>query len=333
MKTAKIFFLSVLISCTTIICTSCDKESKIVVEEPEEPKILGIEDISFENYPTVDVSTSTAPLNYIIAGKLLGIEYEWLSSPTGYDVRFKNMEELPDSFTIKFRLNQTHGAIMFLIDNYTDIIIVARKMSPDEKNYAQEEGASLIETPIALDALDFIVNLQNTVNSLTVQQIQDIYLGNITNWKDVGGADEDIIPFIRNANSGSQEMMNEFVMNNAGMPDWDVSYADDMALSSMSAVYEELRANPNAICFTPHYYKEYMIRDAWGTDDFLKTLAINGIMPDKASIKNDTYPFVAPVYVSIRSDLEENTMAYNLYQWLQTKSGKDAIEESGYVPN
>ncbi|HCC52103.1 MAG TPA: hypothetical protein DEQ30_08630 [Porphyromonadaceae bacterium] len=68
-----------------------------------------------------------------------------------------------------------------------------------------------------------------------------------------------------------------------------------------------------------------------GAND-VNTLAINGIMPDRNSIKNKTYPFVANVYVSIRSDLDPNSMAYKLYEWLQTKSGKDIINESGYVP-
>ena len=128
-------------------------------------------------------------------------------------------------------------------------------------------------------------------------------------------------------------MMNEIVMNSIGMPDWEVSYADELTIYSMFRVYEELRQNPNAICFTPHYYKEYMIRDTWDTDNFLKTLAINNIMPDKNSIKKQTYPFVAPVYVTIRSDLDKNSMAYKIYQWLQTSSGKIVISESGYVPN
>ena len=64
----------------------------------------------------------------------------------------------------------------------------------------------------------------------------------------------------------------------------------------------------------------------------IKTLAVNGIMPDKNSIKTKAYPFVANVYVSIRSDLDQNSMAYKLYEWLQTPSGKSVIEESGYVP-
>jgi phosphate transport system substrate-binding protein len=317
----KTFFIAFLLFCLI----SCEKDN--------------IHSITMDNYPCVDGSTSTDPLNYIIACKLLKLEYEWIERGSGYFVIFKNFGFLPYSFTSKFRCSQTHEAITNLISyhdyyydrNAPELIIVARKMSADEKNYAQEKGVSLIETPIALDALDFIVNSQNIVNSLTVKQIQDIYLGNITNWKEVGGADEAIMPFIRNANSGSQEMMNEIVMKNAGMPDWQVSYADELTIYSMMMVYEELQQHPNAICFTPHYYKEYMIRDFWGID-FLKTLAINEVMPDKKSIKKQTYPFVAPVYVSIRSDLDKNSMAYKLYQWLQTNSGKSVIEESGYVP-
>ena len=331
----------VLIIIHALICgilfTNCGDDK----EEIDKYVFQGISGINVVNYPCVDGSTSTDPLNYIIAGKLLDLEYEWLSEVSGYRVMFKNWDELPYSFTSKIRCSQTHGAITNLINyfdiidynpNVSEIIIVARKMSADEKSYAQEKDVSLIETPIALDALDFIVNSTNKVNSLTVKQIQDIYLGNITNWKEVGGADERIIPFIRNANSGSQEMMNEIVMNDVNMPDWDVSYADELTIFSMFRVYEELRQNSNAICFTPHYYKEYMIRDTWGTDDFLKTIAVNGITANKNSIKNKNYPFVAPVYVSIRSDLDRNSMAYKLYEWLQSRSGKDVIEESGYVP-
>jgi phosphate transport system substrate-binding protein len=216
-------------------------------------------------------------------------------------------------------------------DDRVDLIIVARKISADEKQYADNEGVTLIETPIALDALDFILNSQNTVNSLSVTQIQDIYLGNIVNWSEVGGANEAIVPYIRNPNSGSQEMMNEIVMKDTGIPDWEVSFSDEEAIGTMIAVYSELRDNIYGICFTPHYYKEYMV--PYASEYGIKTLAVNGITPDKNTIGNKTYPFVAEVYASIRSDLDHNSMAYKLYEWLRTKSGKDTIKESGYVPN
>jgi len=219
-----------------------------------------------------------------------------------------------------------------LIDNQADLIIVARTMSADERRYANNAGVSLIETPIALDALDFIINSENTLNSLSVEQIQNIYLGNITNWSEVGGADEAILPFIRNANSGSQEMMNEIVMSGTGIPNWEESLFDEegLTIESMTVVFHEVKRNPNGICFTPHYFKEYQMGFP---EDSVKTVAVNRIMPGKNSIKNMTYPFVANVYVSIRSNTSTNSMTYKVYEWLQSKSGKKAIEESGYVPN
>jgi phosphate transport system substrate-binding protein len=294
----------------TLFCVSCDKEDD--------------NKLTMDNYPRVDGSTSTDPLNRIIACKLLGLKYEWIMNSVMF------AKDVPDYFRQKIGCSQTHNAIINLIDNQTDLIIVARKMSADEKQHANNVGVSLIETPIALDALDFIINAQNPVKSLSVEQIQNIYLGNITNWHEVGGANEEIIPFIRNANSGSQEMMNELLMCNVAMPDWEVSYADELTLYSMQIVYSELRTHNKGICFTPHYYKEYMVSD--GLKENIKTLDVNEVAPNKNTIKNKTYPLIANVYVSIRSDLNKNSMAYKLYEWLQTESGKNVIAESGYLP-
>ena len=296
-----------------------------------DPNFVGIEGLTMDNYPRVDGSTSTNPLNVIIAANLLGLEYEWISDGYLRDVTFKQL--YPDTFIKKVKCSQTNRAIINLIDDKADLIIVARKMSADERQYAAGAGVTLFETPIAVDALDFLINAKNTVTSLTVEQIQTIYLGNITNWSEVGGEDRKIIPYIRNANSGSQEMMKEIVMKDTGMPDWEVSYLDEdqMMIGSMRQVYEELRSKQGGICFTPHYYKEYMVVFEGELARSVKTLAVNEIMPDANTIENKTYPFTAEVYVSIRSDLDHNSMAYKLYLWLRTDSGKSIIRESGYV--
>jgi phosphate transport system substrate-binding protein len=331
----------------TVVITACDNSNEQDGGNPDPVDVM-IDGLTLDNYPRVDGSTSTNPLNNIIAARLLGLEYKWtrcnvLGGGIGdvvYDVYIKGLYDeseiwdIHDFYKTKLRCTQTHNAILGLIDNRNDLIIVARKMSADERQYADGAGVSLIETPIALDALDFILNPQNQVNSLTVKQIQDIYLGNITNWSETGGANEAIRPFIRNANSGSQEMMNEIVMNGEGMTGWEMSYSDADGISSMFFVYTELTNNPNGICFTPHYYKDFMVRDVFdGNFDRVKTLSVNGIMPNQNSIENKTYPFVADVYVSIRSDLEHDSMAYKLYEWLQAETGKRVIRESGYVPN
>ena len=99
----------------------------------------------------------------------------------------------------------------------------------------------------------------------------------------------------------------------------------------MTTVYTELSRYKNGICFSLHYYyKEYIIRNAIGADN-VKSIEIYKIYPKAKSIKIKSYPFVTNVYVSIRSDTDQNSMTYKLYQWLQTEAGKRVIRESGYI--
>ena len=169
-----------------------------------------IEGITTDTYPKVDGSTSTDPLQKIIACKLLGCNYYWrqeLASNGTWAIQ-PDYEDIPYSFFAdRIKTSQTHNSFINLIDKNADLILSARKMSEDEKAYAANAGVTLIETPIALDAFIFIANPGNPVKALTTKQIQDIYMGNITNWKEVGGSDAKINPYVRNANSGSQELM------------------------------------------------------------------------------------------------------------------------------
>jgi len=89
---------------------------------------------------------------------------------------------------------------------------VTRKMSKDEKKHADSLDITLIETPIVLDALIFVVNENRGVKSLTVKQLQDIYMGKIDRWETIGGDRARLYPYIRDANSGSQELMESLVM-------------------------------------------------------------------------------------------------------------------------
>lgn len=287
-----------------------------------------IQGITTENYPNVDGSTSTAPLQTLIACKLLNGRYQWLqqlASNMTWALQ-PNHDDIPyEFFQERIKTSQTHNSFMNLIDKKADFILAARKMSDDEENHARQAGVSLIEMPVAHDAFIFIVNPKNPVKSLTHQQIQDIYTGKITNWKEVGGKDMPIKPYVRNQNSGSQELMETIVMKGIGMPEWEV----DLEISSMLLAFTRTSSEENAICYTIHYYKEQIVRDK-GT---VKTLSVNGIFPDKSNISNLKYPYIADVYAVIRSDLNQTSMAYKLYDLLQTKSGKSIIVESGYIPN
>ena len=308
----KFALVTVLFLCVLIICVSCDKE-------PEgKEKFIGINGITLENYPKVDGSTSTQALNTMVACKLLGLKYGMMQGEV-YPIPW------PEGgfFGNRVMLSQTHGAFMNLIDRKADIILTHRTISPDEKAHANAVGVTLIETSIALDAFVFVINKENPIKSLKVDEIQKIYTKKITNWPEVGGKKGEIKVFTRPRNSGSEEVFRDLVMGGVEPSDFP-----EAAIGTMAFVFSEVYNDVNAICYTFNNYKDVLAI----TDDFVPKIAINDIFPDKKTIKNGTYPFICDVYVAIRSDLNSNSMAYKLYEWLQSEHAKYTITECGFIP-
>jgi phosphate transport system substrate-binding protein len=311
--------LSVLLSLTLV---ACETEA-----EPNEPVV--IDGISFANYPRVDGSTSTKPLNALIACKLLDIRYEWQSNIVGEWSVELNREDIPDAYTgfygERIKVSQTHGAFMNVIDGNADIILTHRTLSPDERAYADELGVTLIETSIALDAFVFLVCRNNPVRNLTADQVRRIYTGEITNWQQVGGNNSEIRPYTRPRNSGSEEIMQSLVMGDLEMG----NFPANSEIVTMAGVFPEVRNNVNGFCYTFNFYKDVMVRVS---DDDVPKISVDGVFPDENTVKNGTYPFIAEVHVAIRSDLDHNSMAYKMYEWLQTEAAHAVISESGYIP-
>ena len=309
---------SLLLVLLCVVFVSCKDESN--------PPPFILEGITFEDYPKLDGSTSTNPLQTLIACKLLNVRYSWNLDMNGtYNIwpDWEYAHTISEDFYNLLISNGTHGSYMNLIDKEADLILVARSASEDEKTHANELGVNLIEIPIALDAFVFVTNKDNPVKNLTIKQIQDIYMGNITNWKEVGGRDAKINPYIRNDNSGSHELMKELVMEDLEMPDWS-----EFGIGGMRPVFYTLDNDVNGICYAVYYYKEQMVRDA-----MVKSISVNGVYPDSRSLRSLKYPLTTDVYAVIRSDLDRNSMAYKLYELLQSEAGKALISESGYIPN
>jgi phosphate transport system substrate-binding protein len=304
-----------LYSLVTVLLVSC-------TGEPD----LAQEDFTLENYPKVDGSTSTDPLNKLLACKLLGFNCEWRQALESNGLWYL-WTDLPEDFSSeRLPSSQTHGAFINLIDKKADLILSARKMSPDEKDYAAGAGVELIETPVALDALIFLTHLDNPVTNLTTRQIQDIYTGEITNWGQAGGDNSPVKPYVRNANSGSQELFESMIMPGLSIAGWPAGEEEQM-IPSMLQVFSTLIRDANGFCYTVYYYKEQIVRE-----EVVKHIAVDGVYPDSNTIKGKTYPYVAEVYAIIRADLNKTSAAYRLYELLQTQTGKNMISESGYIP-
>lgn len=193
-----------------------------------------------------------------------------------------------------------------IVDGETDLLFCAAP-SEEQRRYAEEQGVELIYVPIGLEAFVFFVNQENPVDTLTVEQIRDIYAGQIRSWSEVGGPRRVINPITRLEGSGSQSMMIAFM---GGRP---IAPKSPFALVGGS------------IGFSFRFYLADMVQN-----EGVKMLALNGIYPDKESIQSGEYPVVAEFYAIYRAD-NENPNVTALVTWLLSEEGQRLIEECGYV--
>ena len=322
-----IFSFLLLLLCFVSCSSSDDNAEKTKEDTAGLEKPTATTAFTIENAPVIDGSDSTEPLRTLLMCRLLGIDCEWMKDDT-YTLTWRVFADYR-SLSVENRnlLNKkllnwnTHQSFVDCIDGKNDIIITARGISRDESVYAKEKGVELLSRPIAKDAFVFIVNAGNPVKNLTVEQVKKIYMGEITNWKEVGGNDAPIVPYVRNANSGSQEKMETVVMAGLTMPEWK-----ELTLFTMISPYIQLDSDVNGICYTPYYYFSSIVRP-----EQIKMVSLDGIMPAKETIKNGTYPYITEVMTSVRAGIDKSSTAYQLFYGLSTGYYNNIIDESGYI--
>ncbi len=320
--------LGLLLCLTLLLTTSCQTNEDN--RSQQEMTQLGI---TAHNFPIIDGSDSTTPLRDILMCRLLGLDYTWARRPFTQNPNEDIKGILPtwtDAMSADrqlvlqcMRRSNTHGSFVNLIDNTVELILTARSISRDEKRYAQQKGVTLIEKPIARDAFIFMVNPKNSIASLTIEQIQRIYTGEITRWNEVGGADAPICPYVRNANSGSQEKFETMVMAGLTIKDFPEMQVGRVMLSP----YQQLKDDVNGIGFTPYYYYRVIV-----DNQTTRAIGVNGIEPNAQTIKSAAYPYVSQVYAAVRADIDKRSKAYLLFDYLTSPAGQQIVAESGYVP-
>ena len=260
---------------------------------------------SLEEYPHVDGSTSMLPLSRAL-----------MMASTGVSAQEAELRISHSKTTLSFYA---------LVSGEADLLLVARP-AQEAFDYAEDMGVELEMRPIGVDALVFLTSDKNPVDSLTQQQAVGIYTGAITNWKEVGGADAEIVAYQRNETSGSQVMMENVVMDGQPMTDAPKEYRP----SEMGALVDEVasyRNSASAIGYSVYYYvTEMYLREG------VKLLAIDGVAPSNETIASGEYPYTQYNYAVIRKDEREDSPARQLFDFLTTPEGKALMAAQGYVP-
>ena len=221
-----------------------------------------------------------------------------------------------------FEYNNTPGGYQLLAEKGIDLFLGVYP-SEEQKAYAEECNTTFVYTPVGTEAFVFFVHKDNPIDNLTTEQIKGIYSGEITNWKQVGGKNEEIAAFQRNEGSGSQSMLQRF------MGDTPIMEAPtEMVNTMMSGIIEQVssyRSKSNSIGFSFRYYVEGIIQNP-----DIKVLSVDGVAPTAENIRNGRYPIVTPMYaVTYEENTNENVDL--LLQWILSEEGQYIIEETGYV--
>ena len=273
------------------------EDSKIVKYDSKTLKLT-------ENLPIIDGATAAFPVYSAFVNAV-----------------YPNTTELYDGV---FEYNNTVGGYKELAKKNTDIFIGAAPSTAQIK-YAEECGTVFEYTQIGWEAFVFFVHKDNPIDSLTADQIRGIYSGEITNWSQVGGNDEEIVPFQRDEGSGSQSMMLRFMtMGGASLIEPDI----EELIGFMGGIVEQVASyknQTNSIGYSFRYYIEGIV-----CHPDIKMIAVDGIAPTADNIRNNTYPIITPVY-AVTYENNPNPNVALLIDWILSEEGQYIIKESGYV--
>lgn len=267
-----------------------------------------------DEFPRLDGSTACIPLMAQTKADVTGMDL--LEAQTGITV--STTAYAWENFGLWSRSDsEGYGAQLLIVYEAPEYV----------KEELAEADAKLEQKAIGRDALVFIVNEENPVQSLTQQQLRDIYAGRITSWKDVGGADAPIVAFQRGVDSGSQTLFKKLLIDKG---DGQLMAAPtELAPADMGGLVDsiaEYNNSANAIGFSVYYYIDQMY-----SKPGLRLLAVDGVTPGNDTIADESYPLCNEFYAVVHADAAPDSPQRKVYDWLDTDEGRRCIKKAGYV--
>lgn len=224
------------------------------------------------------------------------------------------MKEYPD-VNITVSGGGSGNGIKALIDGITDVANSSRFIKNEEVKQAVEKGAYPVPFAVAYDCIVPIVNPDNPVKDLTLDQLKAIYMGQVKNWKDVGGSDGRIVVISRDTSSGTYEVWEEKVMKKERV------FPGALLQASSGAIVQAISKNKNAIGYLGIGY----------LDNSIKALTINGVPGNEETTLNGTFPVSRPLFMFTPGWPKGDVLNFINYV-LAPQKGQKIVKEAGYVP-
>lgn len=225
------------------------------------------------------------------------------------EAMIESFEESYPDITVTAEYTGSGAGLESLVGGKTDIGNASRALKDGEK----ESGA--VENIVAIDGIAVITHTSNTVSNLTSQQLTDIYTGKITNWVDLGGADEAIVVLGREAGSGTRGAFEELL----DVAD-QCAYAQE--LDSTGGVLAKVASTPGSI--------GYVSLDV--VDDTVKALSLDGVEPTEENIVAGSYKLSRPFVMATLGTIDEqNDLVKTWFNYVQSDEGQAVIKAMGLI--
>ena len=217
--------------------------------------------------------------------------------------------EADTGITVSYNATGSGAGIQAVFEGRCDIGLSSRRLKDEEK------AKGLEETILAYDGIAIIVNSQNPVNGLDLETIAKIYTGEITNWKEVGGNDRQIVLIGREAGSGTRDGF-ESITGTEGK----CKYRQE--LTSTGDVITSVASNADAIGYA----------SLASVKDTVKAVTVDGVVPSEETVKNGTYVVQRPFVLVTKKGVKLSESAQKFFDYATSEAANEIISSAGVVP-
>ena len=223
------------------------------------------------------------------------------------EILAEDYQKANEGTTIEVQQVGSSAGITNTIDGTSQIGMSSRDLKDEEKS-------ELKEYQIAIDGIAVITNSANKVKDLTLDQVKDIYTGKITNWKEVGGNDADIVVVSREDGSGTRDGFQEIV----GFESGDLTSNAQISDGSGN-IKTTVQGNENAIGYISFGY----------LDDSINSVKIGGVEPKEENVYNKKYPISRPFLLVTKGDATGDAKSF--IDYVLSDEGQKTIEKEGFM--
>lgn len=217
--------------------------------------------------------------------------------------------EADTGITVSYNATGSGAGIQAVFEGRCDIGLSSRRLKDEEK------AKGLEETILAYDGIAIIVNSENPVNGLDLETIAKIYTGEITNWKEVGGNDRQIVLIGREAGSGTRDGF-ESITGTEGK----CKYRQE--LTSTGDVITSVASNADAIGYA----------SLASVKNTVKAVTVDGVVPSEETVKNGTYVVQRPFVLVTKKGVKLSDSAQKFFDYATSEAANEIISLAGVVP-